>query len=152
MRVTRAYIAGFGTAGVETGTAVLQGDALLEFGGGGQISTINGEVQLVGANARIADAGTLATNSALIGLATVAGNLWLQNGASIGPTSGGLSITGTGRVALDAPFIGGGSGGSSLTIGGVLTNTSTDGNNDGYVTLTATQAFAGLAVVQSATV
>jgi hypothetical protein len=35
---------------------------------------------------------------------------------------------------------------------GVDGNTSTDGNNDGYVTLTAAQAFAGLAVVQSATV
>ena len=39
----------------------------------GQIGTIDGVVALRGANARIADAGTLATNSALTGLNTVAG-------------------------------------------------------------------------------
>ena len=65
--------AGFGTVGVETGTVFLQNDALLEFVSG-QISTIDGALQLNGANARIADAGTLATNSALTGLTTVAGD------------------------------------------------------------------------------
>ena len=50
--------AGFGTAGMETGTVFLQNDALLEFNSG-QITTVNGALQLDGANARIADAGTL---------------------------------------------------------------------------------------------
>ncbi len=36
-------------------------------------STIDGLVSLSGVNARIADAGTLATNSALAGLNTIAG-------------------------------------------------------------------------------
>ena len=48
--------AGFGTKGVETGTVVLENDALLEFKSG-QITTVNGELQLDGANARVADAG-----------------------------------------------------------------------------------------------
>src|SRR5580658_7788302 len=44
--------AGFGTASTETGNLYLQGDALLEFKSG-EISTIDGGVQLSGANARI---------------------------------------------------------------------------------------------------
>ena len=42
-------------------------------------------------------------------------------------TTGDLSVTGNGAVELDGPNIGGG-GGSSLTIGGTLTNSSTNGN------------------------
>ncbi len=117
--------AGFGTLGVETGTVSLfTGDTLLEFASG-QIGTIDGAVELSG-NARIADAGTLATNSALTGLNTVAGELALSGGASV-TTTGGLSITGNGVVWLDAPFNNSG-GGSSLTVGGTLTNTSTNNN------------------------
>jgi len=88
--------AGFGTVGVETGSVVLSNNALLEFASG-QIGTIDGLVQLNGPTALIADAGTLATNSALTGLNTVAGDLYLQNGNSVGVT-GDLSITGSGRV------------------------------------------------------
>ena len=117
--------AGFGTVGVETGSVSMSGDALLEFASG-QIGTIDGLVDLNGPTALIADAGTLATNSALTGLKTVAGDLYLQNGASIGVT-GNLAITGSGRVDLD-PFFFGGGGGSTLTVAGTLTNSSTDGD------------------------
>ena len=117
--------AGFGTLGVETGSVSMGGDALLEFASG-QIGTINGQVDLNGPSARIADAGTLATNSALTGLNTVAGDLYLQNGNSVGVT-GNLAITGSGRVDLD-PFFFGGGGGSTLTVAGTLTNNSTDGD------------------------
>ena len=81
---------------------------------------------MVGANARVADAGTLATNSALTGLTAVPGDFLLAGGASV-TTTGGLSITGNGEVWVDSPFNNGG-GGSSLTIGGKLTDSSTNGN------------------------
>jgi fibronectin-binding autotransporter adhesin len=118
--------AGFGTAGVETGSVYLQGDSLLEFASG-QITTVNGQLYLNGPSAFVADAGSLTKNSALAGLATVAGNFYLQNGAVVS-TTGGLSITGGGRVLLDPGVYIGGSGGSTLTINGTLTNNSTDGN------------------------
>ncbi|MEA2769789.1 MAG: serralysin [Acetobacteraceae bacterium] len=117
--------AGFGTIGVETGSVYLLNDALLEFASG-QIGTIAGAVGLNGANARIADAGTLASNSALTGLNTIAGQFVLYNGASVS-TTGGLSLTGNAVVEIDGPNFGGG-GGSRLTIGGTLTNSSTNGN------------------------
>ena len=117
--------AGFGTAGTETGNVYLQGDALLEFKSG-EISTVDGAIQLNGANARIADAGSTSSNSALTGLTTVAGNFWLQNGATVSPTDD-VSITGSGSLQLDGNNIGG-AGGSSMTIGGTLTNSSSNGN------------------------
>ncbi len=116
--------AGFGTAGVETGTVFLQNDALLEFKSG-QITTVNGELCLDGAKSLVADAGTLGSNSALTGLSSVSGNFFLENGATVAPT-GNVSVTGNGAVELDGNNIGG-SGGSSLTIGGKLSNTSTNG-------------------------
>ena len=112
--------AGFGTAGVETGNVYLRGDLLLEFGSG-QINTIDGTVYLYGPNARIADAGATGSNSALTGLSTVAGNLYLYSGESIS-TSGNLSITGSSQVMVDYGY----SGGSSLTIGGNLSNSGSD--------------------------
>ena len=117
--------AGFGTLGVLTGSVALFNDALLEFASG-QIGTIDGFLGLSGANARIADAGTLATNSALTGLNTVDGAFELATGASVS-TAGNLAITGNGLVWLDSPFNNGG-GGSSLAVGGTLTNSSTNGN------------------------
>ena len=60
------------------------------------------------------------------GTATVAGNFQLATGGSASVT-GDLGITGNGVVWLDAPFINGG-GGSSLTISGTLTNSSTNSN------------------------
>ena len=116
---------GIGTAGVETGTVVLANDALLEFASG-QINTINGELLLGGAKAFVADAGKLTTNSALTGLSSVAGNFWLANGATVS-TTGALSISGNGAVELDGIDAAGG-GGSRLTIGGTLTNSSSSTN------------------------
>ena len=124
MNVAKAA-AGFGTAGVETGTVFLENDALLEFKSG-QITTVDGELWLDGANARIADAGTLGSNSALTGLTSVSGYFFLENGASVAPT-GNVSVTGNGAVEVDGPNVGG-AGGSSLTISGTLTNSSTNGN------------------------
>jgi hypothetical protein len=89
-------VAGFGTVGVETGNLLLANNALLEFTSG-QITTIDGIVQLQGANAVVADSTNTTANSALTGLTTVAGSLVLQGGASI-TTTGGPSITGNGVV------------------------------------------------------
>ena len=47
-----------------------------------------------------------------------------------------LSVTGNGAVEVDGPNIGGG-GGSSLTIGGTLTNSSTNGNGVSSATPTS---------------
>ena len=119
--------AGFGTAGVETGSVFVAGNALLEFKSG-EISTIDGLLQLSGASAGVDDIGTPSGNSALTGLTTVAGSFYLQNGASLATSAGdNLTISGNGQVSVDGVDIGGG-GGSSLTIGGTLTNASTNGN------------------------
>jgi hypothetical protein len=77
--------AGFGTAGTETGNVYLQGDALLEFKSG-EISTIDGGLQLNGANARIADqdaGGRLTTNYCVIWSGS--GSTWIV--ACLDPTS-----------------------------------------------------------------
>ena len=117
--------AGFGTKGVEIGTVLLQNDALLEFKSG-QITTVDGTLQLIGASARIADAGATGSNSALAGLNSLSGNFSLQNGATVA-TTGNLSIIGSATLGLDANNTGV-SGGSSLTIGGRLTNSSNSVN------------------------
>ncbi|MDP1909149.1 MAG: hypothetical protein Q8K85_12675, partial [Hyphomicrobium sp.] len=120
-------VAGFGTDGIVTGTVYLERNALLQFASG-QIDSVSAgaSLWLNGAGARVADAGASSTNSALVGLSKVAGDLILQNGATV-VTSGDLTIGGTGRLVLDAPFMGG-AGGSSLTVGGVLSNTSSSSN------------------------
>ena len=74
--------AGFGTKGVETGTVVLENDALLEFKGG-EITTVNGWLQLDGAKAHVADASATSSNSALTGLSSVTDFFLLQNGAKV---------------------------------------------------------------------
>ena len=118
--------AGFGTAGVETGSVSL--DQLRCWSSpAARSARSTAFVGLNGANARIADAGTLATNSALTGLNTVSGDFRLAAGASV-TTTGGLSITGSGDGDIvDSPFNNGG-GGSSLTVGGTLTDSSTNSN------------------------
>jgi hypothetical protein len=117
--------AGFGTVGKEVGTVILRHDALLEFNRG-QITTVHGTLELEGASARVADAGTTGSNSALTGLTTVFGRLWLKDGAKVAPT-GNLSVNGSGSVQLDGQHIRG-SGGTSLTIGGNLNNSSANIN------------------------
>ena len=68
----------------------------------------------------MADAGSLTSNSALTGLKTIDGSLYLYNGATV-TTSGALSNSGS--ISLDND---GANGGSSLTVAGALTN-------DGYI-------------------
>ncbi len=102
---------------------------LLEFASG-QIGTIDGGLGLNGANALIADAGTLTTNSALTGLNTVSGDF--RSGCrSVGHhdrrTEHHRQWRHGGIVRLDSPFNNGG-GGSSLNVGGTLTNSSTNSN------------------------
>jgi hypothetical protein len=69
-----AAAAGLGAANTLIGSVNLSGDALLEFASG-QITTIdsNSELSLSGSDAFVADAGTLTSNSALTGLATIDG-------------------------------------------------------------------------------
>ena len=86
--------AGFGAAGVLTGQVNLNGNALLEFDSG-QIASIASEpAGLYGSNAFVADAGSTASNSALTGLTSNAGDFELQYGAAVN-TSGDFSNTGT---------------------------------------------------------
>ena len=116
--------AGFGTAGVLSGSVALAGDSAIEFASG-QISTIAGRFALIlnGNDAFIEDSTALGSNSALTGLASIGAGatLDLDNGASVS-TTGALANDGT--VSLDAHY---GDGGSSLTVAGALTNTGTLG-------------------------
>jgi hypothetical protein len=121
-----ASAAGFGgMAGVLTGNIALgigiagAGDALLDFEGGGLISTIDGSVSLYGPTAFIASGNATSSNSALSGPLTIAdgGALSLQGGASLGTGS----LTADGGVGIDSPIES--VGGSTLTVSGTLTAT-----------------------------
>src|SRR5262249_56407510 len=94
------------------------GNSLLEFGTG-EITSIssasNPELILNGPNARVSDASNTTTNSALTGLSSIGGRLYLYSGAAIAP-SGDLTVTGELHVSD------GGSGGSGVSIGGTLIN------------------------------
>jgi hypothetical protein len=126
------------------GTANLTGDALLEFASGG-ISSIASGAQLTvsGANARVADANSTGSNSALTGLSGNAGTFILSSGTTLATntvvpfsntgtfslqygsafsTNGGIDFDNSGTLNVDAA---GGAGGSTLTVGGVLSNTGT---------------------------
>ena len=102
------------------GTYQLSGDALLEFGSGGVTAIGTGaSLTLNDANsgkALVALSSAPATNSALTGLASNAGVLVLEGGEALTTTVG---LTNTGYLEVDYPTS---SGGSSLTIGGTLTN------------------------------
>ena len=101
------------------GTYSLAGDALLEFASGGVTAIGNGAgLTLSGARALVARSSGLTTNSALTGLAANAGNLVLENGAALDTTVG---LDNTDVIYVDS-YYGNGAGGSSLTIGGTLTN------------------------------
>ena len=119
---TTLNIGGAAAAALTASTQV-RGDADLEFKSGAITSIGAGaSLELDGAQARISiGAGT--TNSALTTLASNYGFLTLQGGTSSG--AGGASIatkvgfTNDGAVSID---FSGGDGGSSVTLGGVLTN------------------------------
>jgi hypothetical protein len=106
-------VAGFGTAGTLTGAVTLAGNSAIEFASG-QISTLaaGASLFLLG-NAFIEDSTALGSNSALMGLASIAAgaSLDLQSGASVTTTG---SLVNDGDVYLNYDSI--------LSIGGVLTN------------------------------
>jgi hypothetical protein len=109
--------AGFGTAGVFSGRAQLLENSAIEFASG-QISTIAASSQLeMSGNSAIEDSTALGSNSALTGLADIAGSLFLEDGVSLSTSE---SVTDSGHLNLDYSY---GLGGSTLSIGGALTNT-----------------------------
>jgi hypothetical protein len=111
--------AGFGTAGTLSGSVTLNSYSAIEFLSG-QINTIGAfsTLSLVGASAFVEDSTALGSNSALNGLADVAGSLNLIHGAAVSTTG---ALVNDGTVGLDADF--GDQGGSSLTVAKTLTNT-----------------------------
>ena len=113
-------VAGFGAAGVLSGNVGLGGgDSAIEFASG-QITTIaaSSQLNLDGPNAFIEDSAALGSNSALTGLADIAGAFYLSDGASV--STGAL--TNSGLLFVDPYYS---AGGSTLSIGGALTNTGT---------------------------
>jgi hypothetical protein len=117
-----------------TGTFSLTTNALLEFAGGA-ITAIgsNARLSLSGKKAFVAVAGALTSDSALTKLAGNAGTLDLEQGASLSTKVG---LTNTGFLEIDeSNFFSGTSGGSSLAVGGALTNN--DGVTIGNSVLTA---------------
>ena len=137
--------AGFGTKGVETGAVSLDNDALLEFKSG-QITTINGELQLNGAGAHVADAGATGSSSALTGLASVTDEFFFENGATVATTG---ALTNSGTIELNS---GNAEGGSSLTIGGGLTNDGTIEIGPSNDTLSAADKVHAASVNNSGTI
>jgi hypothetical protein len=119
-----AGAAGFGTAGQLTGAVNLAGRARIQFTGKGVLNTIDIDASLFldGATAVITNSTSLTTNSALDGLAVNHGVLNLSNGANVS-TSGGLNNTH--YIQMDSTYLPKVSGGSKLTLGGVLTNSGT---------------------------
>ena len=107
--------AGFGTAGTLYGHVQLAGDALVEFARG-QINTIvtGAELLLAGPDAFVADASNTSSNSALTGLKTVAGDLQLNDGATVTTSD---ALTNSGFVGLE--------NGAAMTTPGTLTNSGT---------------------------
>lgn len=93
--------AGFGTAGIVTGFLSLSGNALLVFTQGGQLTSIgaNNVLSLSGPNAFVADAGATTSNSALA-LASNAGILALDNGASLATPGALTNDAFTGEIDL----------------------------------------------------
>jgi hypothetical protein len=116
----------------------------------GAITSITGGAQLneTGAQSRVAIAGTPNSNSALTTLSSNAGQLMLNNGATVTTNPGtnpGTNLSNSNFVALD--FFGN-QGGSNLTVGGTLTNTSSGtvqvGTSGGSLSATSTLSAAGL--------
>jgi fibronectin-binding autotransporter adhesin len=113
------FLIGSAAPATLTGQFNLFGDALLRYASGA-ITKIgaDGGLSLNGAASRVAVAPTPGSNSALTTLASNAGSLDLENGASLATTVA-FSNTGTGSLDVDTGFF---SGGSSLDLGGSLTN------------------------------
>jgi hypothetical protein len=111
--------AGFGTAGVLSGYVRVAYNSAIEFKSG-QITSLaaGAHLGLHGKHAFIEDSTALGSNSALKELASIGSGATfkLHNGASVSTTGG---LVNDGNVELDTNA---GNGGSSLTVGGTLTN------------------------------
>ena len=102
-------------------TLTLFGPSLVEFASGGITSIASGGKLVVGAaDAYVADAGTTGSDSALVGLDSVAGTFELDYGAAVS-LSGGLTVTGT----LNLDTNNENDENSSLAVAGDLTNSGT---------------------------
>jgi hypothetical protein len=114
-----AGAAGTGTAGALSGSISLTGYSALRFASG-LITTLQSGASLMlnGAHAIVAT-GKAASNNALQGLKNIVGQLAMDDGAGI-TTTGALNVTG--QVQIDTGF--NNSGGSKITVGGALTNSS----------------------------
>ena len=100
-----------------SGQVNLAGNSLVQFGSGALTSIASGgQLSLNGANAQVQISGDSANNNALTGLSSNAGYFYLHNGASLTTTTG---LDNSNNLLLDY-F--GGDGGSSLAVGGTLTN------------------------------
>ncbi len=115
--------AGFGTAGMLTGSVDLAGSSAIEFLSG-QISTISMGARLTlfsnggfPNSAFIEDSTALGSNSALTGLTDIAGSFVLFGDAAVSTTG---SVTNSGFLGVDWYYA---RSGSTLSIGGALTNT-----------------------------
>ena len=111
--------AGFGAAGVLNSYVRLAGDSAIEFASGEITSLAAGShLGLVGNDAFVEDSTAPGSNSALKGLASIgAGALFaLHDGAAVSTTG---ALANDGQVYLDTTAR---DGGSSLTVGGTLTN------------------------------
>ena len=105
-----------------SGYARLAGDSAIEFASGEITSLAHGaQLHLSGSDAFIEDSTALGSNSALAGLASIgAGAIFgLHNEAAVSTTG---SLANDGDIRLDFAA---GDGGSSLTVGGTLTNSGT---------------------------
>ena len=134
-----AGAAGFGAARTLTGTVQLTGDSAIEFASG-QIATIaeNGVLQLNGKRAFIEDSTALGSNSALMGLADVAGALEMYGDVSV-TTNGALLDSGS--IYLDFPDH---TGGSTLSTDGAINNSGTLSVGNSFLSSASTVTTAAL--------
>ncbi len=114
-----------------TGTYNLAGDALLEFASGGITAIASGaDLSLDGAKSLVALSTAVTTDSALTKLASNAGTFSLAGGAALTTT---VAFGNTSFVDVDT-F---GNGGSHLTFGGALTNSTAGAFDIGNSGITA---------------
>ena len=140
--------AGFGTAGVLSGAVTISGAGVVEFASGQIASIASGaSLTLDGSQAFVADAGHLTSNSALLGLSSIAGTLALDDGAAFS-TSGAVALLSSGAFDLDyvGPYTYNSSysGGSSLAVNGVLSNAGSLNIGSSAMTQTDTVTVKGL--------
>ena len=132
--------AGFGSPRAVTGSVNIYGDSLLVFSSGLLTSVAPGAtLNLQSSDGFIADAGSLTTNSALAGLSSNAGTFSLSYGAVVNTLSG-TNFANSASLNLDTY----GPGGSSLTLGGKLTNSGSLSVGNGSISVGTTLAILAL--------